>query len=412
MTPRPMPKLTPPSLQARGLAIAHTAGRGLGLLRTFAVLWLLGKAGTLAFAHYQTALEWINWLVPLGLWGGQQLAERFTAPARAGGYVQNFYHFLLRRFTLTAGLVAGLTLLTAPWLGTLVLGAERQNLTDPTLLFVLIGLTVAVLGLYHLLCGTLLGLGHTRAVMWAEWTSNGTFLLGSIIAALTGRAEALLLAYLLAAAGVVVGLALHLEKVLPKDQAVLPARGELNVFGHWLLARVLVLMSMGPLLLWAGGRLAHQAQVDYLAAAIAAAYRMAQVPSYVAMVVLAVFYVNAANFAGRQQRNRALVTWLYIGRWLVWMLALVAVAVTCATPLIARCVPWYIRLDLAVQLPAACGALGAWLLTLWLAQGFELRGQPLRGVVILAIAPLGLLGLMMGYTPRYDIEVMQALWLT
>src|SRR4051812_39194383 len=53
--------------------------RGLAFLRTLAVAWLLGETGKYAFGLYQPALEFINPLVALVMFGAADVAERYVS---------------------------------------------------------------------------------------------------------------------------------------------------------------------------------------------------------------------------------------------------------------------------------------------------------------------------------------------
>ena len=53
--------------------------RGLAFLRILLVARILGNAGQEEFGLYQPALELVNWLVPLVMFGLADVAERYAA---------------------------------------------------------------------------------------------------------------------------------------------------------------------------------------------------------------------------------------------------------------------------------------------------------------------------------------------
>lgn len=327
--------LASPGQAARLYVPLTLFNRALGFLRILLVASILGNAGKPVFGQYRLALEAINWLTALVLFGLADVAERYAAEFERRARLLPFVKRQLLRL-LAAGLATGLLVSAiAPW-------------THAPAIVIAIAVNVIVLALYQWLVGLLRGLRAYAAAAGME--TIGTLLLVAFaaLAALGGSATALLLAYLaanaVAAAWFGATLAAHLKLPSPAPPATDPSPpARLERFARWALLRLLLTMSFGLVSLWSVKYLAQRAAgpraADAAAAEYALPYSIAQLLAYASVTLWASNYALAAKAWAHGQRRRAMVQLLRIGRFGGIALLVLATALTLCRDLLIALLP-------------------------------------------------------------------------
>lgn len=319
--------------------------RGLAAVRLLAISWLLSSAlGKATFGQYQVALETINWLVALVMFGAADVAERYVSAAEYAGQTRSFLVSQAKRLLYTG-------------IGTaLVLGAVAPFIGDPKIV-ILVGLNVAVLAFYQWTVGVLRGLRAYGAAAGMELLAAILLLLLSIAGAWTRQAAGLLLAYLVANLLTLARYGWLLKKYVsipplppstppPADSDLASGedsapplltaeeQGRHASFGRWALARMLLMMTFGLLSIWSVRWLAGRAlsglvisetvfphgptaladRANSMAADYSFPFRIAQMLAFAGLTFWASSYGIAARHWSHGRRNRAMVELLKIGK--------------------------------------------------------------------------------------------------
>ena len=332
---RPLFTITPverPSQAARVYVPVTLVNRALAALRFLVVAWLLGSAGKSAFGQYNVALETINWLVALVLFGVADVAERYVSAAEQAGQTRTFLMSHGKRLLLVGGATILVLGALAPWLG------------DPKIV-ILVGLNVAVLAFYQWLAGALRGLRAYAAAAGMELLAALLLVILSAGAAWTGRAAALLAAYLVANMSALIGYGWMLHRYTASagaaadptagPPAVEPAVANRSSFARWSLVRLLLVMTFALLSVWSVRWLAERSALpsagpasgvsaavwrqkvledgNIAAADYAMPYRIAQMLAFAGVTFWASSYGIAARHWSHGRRRRAQVELLKIG---------------------------------------------------------------------------------------------------
>jgi hypothetical protein len=411
--------------------------RALAFLRTLLVAHLLGETGKAAFGIYQPALEFINPLTALVMFGSADVAERYTAAfLRNAGprALRSWLHRQWLRLTLTGIAVTILLVAFTPWIRDAVWGPDAWVFFSDILFlpfylgfsayaFLLAcGMTLTLLALYQHLAAMLRGLRAYAAAAGMELLAAVLLLVLSSLAAwyanpdhfqtgyLYGSSTALclILAYAASLAVPFLLYAFLLNRHLPQSfntsdnvntnfqpGDVLPyaprwTPPRLNRFAIWALVRLLLIMLFGFLSLW-GVRYvaAHQEGESPLAstASYSIPFRIAQLLAFLAVTLWASSYGIAARAHSHGQSRRANATLFRLGRLGTAALLLLAAALLLSRDLFAYLLPAYAT-PIHTLLP------GMLALFLWygLASFFstyaDLRESPWRGAAIWATAIL------------------------
>ena len=106
--------VTTPGASAASYVPIVIASRGLAFLRLLVVARLLGAAGKAEFGLYQPALEVINWVVPVVLFGLADIGERYASHFEREGRLRWWLQRQVLRLLATGVGVAVLMLLLSP----------------------------------------------------------------------------------------------------------------------------------------------------------------------------------------------------------------------------------------------------------------------------------------------------------
>jgi len=159
--------------------------RGLAFVRVLLVAKILGDAGQREFGIYQPALELINWLVPLVMFGLGDVAERYAGRFEREGRLA---WWLRRQALRLAGIGAALLVVliaASPWIAEAVfkVSALHRPATYGMMLVGACGVTIGLLALYQYIAAVLRGLGAYAPAAAMETLSAMLFLVLSALAA-------------------------------------------------------------------------------------------------------------------------------------------------------------------------------------------------------------------------------------
>jgi O-antigen/teichoic acid export membrane protein len=385
---------------------ALVAARGLAFLRFLIIARVLGDAGKHEFGLYRPALEFMNLLVAVVMFGAADVAERYVAWVERDRGRRGLSAFLRRqagRLLAAGGAVGAGVVVAAPWLGVQIWG-ERAT----PLLAACAG-TVVLLAMYQYAAAVLRGLRAYAAAAAMELLSAVLLLVFSAFAALAGSALALVLAY---AASVFVPLALYAGALLvyvragPQAAAPPPAghrpagpQPHLTRFGRWALVRLLLVMLFGFLSLWGvrylaaagapvgGGAAAGDAKEALRTTGdFAMTYTLAQLLAYVAVTLWSSTYGLAAAAWSHGRRRRARAQLFRVGKFGGTLMVLCAAGLLLTRGLVAALLPPSYGDALMTLLPGLL-ALFVWYGFLTFASTYaDLQEKPQRGALLWAVA--------------------------
>jgi hypothetical protein len=379
--------------------------RGLAFARTLLVARILGESGKEAFGLYQPALEFVNPLAALILFGAADVAERYVSivETRQGGTGLRGWLWKRWQRLILIGAVAGLVLLAiGDWVGQSVWGSTQMALLAVCLA------TVLALAWYQHLAATLRGLRAYGATAGME-ILNALLLFGlSIAAATTRRADRLMAAYLVS---LLIPLLLYgwlvmrhtraIEKAAAEAKdppfasgdilayAVAPANPKLGRFAAFALVRLLMVMLFGFFSIW-GVRLLGQrmtASGILQAGQYAIPYRIAQLLGFAAVTVWASSYGIAARAWSHGRVRRAKAQFFRVGRLGMAGMLLIAVVLLWCRPILAWFLPAYAS-SINLLLPRMLAMFLAYGLVSFLSAFADLREAPEEGAAMWGIAIL------------------------
>lgn len=384
--------------------------RGLAFVRTLLVARILGEAGKEAFGLYQPALELVNPLVALVLFGAADVAERYVSQVerqQGGAGLRQWIVRRWRRLLIIGGIIGVVMILAGDWISRVVWGSQQGELLAASVAAVL------CLALYQHLAATLRGLRAYGAAAGMELLNAILLLALSIAAATTQSSGRLMEAYLIS---VLVPLVLYAglflrharqieiaatENAPPKFSsgdllayAAAPDDPKLGRFAAWALVRLLLVMLFGFLSIWGISVLAERiSRSDLLmwgpiaVAHYSVPYRIAQLLGFVAVTLWASSYAISARLWSHGRVKRAKVQLLRTGRIGMAVMLLLTVALLFGRGALLALLPDYGE---AIQdlLPR--------MLALFLGYGFmmllssyaDLRESPQEGAAMWGIATL------------------------
>lgn len=370
--------------------------RGLAFVRTLLVAGLLGKAGQVAWGLYQPALELINPLVALVMFGAADVAERYVARVQREHGHAGVRWWLTRKFLRVAAMgVLAFVLLAAlsPWLSAGVWGTRER------FLLVLCGGSVIALALYQLLSAVLRGLRAFGAAAGMELTGAILLLLLSAAAAPARNAPLLVAAYTLSVAlplatyGMLLWRFLRQTDSTPSPPAPSTEFPRMNRFAVWSLLRLLLVMLFGFLSFWG---------VRFVAETIPAAdgvfqtsartvaqysmpYRIAQLLGFLAVTLWASSYGIAARTWSHERTRRAQVEVFRIARLGMAALTVIALALLLGRGLFERMLPPYAQ-AIETLLPGLLGLFIWYALVAFCSTLADLSERPWRGAALWGMA--------------------------
>ncbi len=380
--------------------------RGLAFLRTLLVARLLGEAGKEAFGLYQPALELVNPLVALALFGAADVAERYVSQVerlQGPAGLRRWIAIRWRRLAIVAVIIAAVMLLAGNWLSLAVWGSPQLRLLAAC------AATVIGLALYQHLAATLRGLRAYAAAAGLEITSACLLLLFSAAAALTRSAAWLMCAYALSIFLPLLAYRFLLHRHLTRhDPAAQPhpsppfPPGEiipsapslenpgLNRFAAWALVRLLLVMLVGFFSIWGVRVLAGHAPGPHPDSPIEAGqyampYRIAQLLGFVAVTLWASTYGIAARAWSHGHVRRAKVQMFRIARHGMALLLLLAAIVLWSRGLLEWFLPAYAA-AIDSLLPPMLAMFIAYGMVAFLSSYADLRESPQRGAAMWGIA--------------------------
>jgi O-antigen/teichoic acid export membrane protein len=386
--------VTTPGASAASYVPVVIASRGLAFLRLFIVARLLGAAGKAEFGLYQPALEVINWIVPIVLFGLADIGERYASRFEREGRFQWWLQRQLLRLLATGIGVAVLLLLLSPWIAGKLLKVDPGDRSQGIALIAACAVTIVALAFYQYLAAVLRGVRAFGASAGMEMISSALFLILSAIAAWRGSAVSLVWAYALSTFATFLVYAWLLWRFIhnsPKSQTTEAPAPAHFWFGTWTFLRLLLVMTFGLISVVGIGHLAPPlspaASAHDLTADYAMPYRIAQLLAYVAVTLWASTYGIAARAWTHGQARRAEVQMLRVGKWGAVLLTLIAVAVLLFRSLFA-----YLEADYAAPiltlLPPLLGIfLWYGLLNFWSLYG-DLHERPWLGATLWGVAIL------------------------
>ena len=392
--------LAGPAASAAAYVPMVMVSRALAFLRTLLVARVLGEQGKPAFGLYQPALEFINPLVVLVMFGAADVAERYVARIereRGDAGLRAWLSGQLLRVGL-AGILALLLLsIVSGWISNAVWGERHAALV------IACAATVIVLALYQHLSAVLRGLRSYSAAAGMEVIGASLLLVLSVIAAFRRNAVWLIVAYglsvLIPWCLYMMLLRRHLARPAeaPPQSPAIPAadRPHLTRFAAWSMVRLLLVMLFGFLSLWgvrylAAGQ-AHDPSVRTqegplsITAQYAMPYRIAQLLGFVAVTLWASSYAIAARAWSHGQVKRAKVQLFRTGKAGAALLTLAALALLLARGLFA----WLLKDYATAILDLLPGLLTVFMwygLVAFFSTLSDLREQPHRGAALWGLA--------------------------
>jgi O-antigen/teichoic acid export membrane protein len=386
--------VTTPGASAASYVPIVIVSRGLAFIRLLIVARLLGAAGKAEFGLYQPALEVINWIVPLVLFGLADIGERYASHFEREGRLRWWLQRQLLRLLATGSGVALLLLLLSPWIATKLLEVAPTDHTRGFALVAGCAATILLLALYQHLAAVLRGIRAFAASAGMELLSSTLLLLLCALAAWRGGAVSLIYAY---AASILITFLFYafvlwrFLQTIPQSStpAETPAPAHFW-FGTWTFLRLLLVMTFGLISVVGIGHLAppgppaaaHDLTADY-----AMPYRVAQLLAYVAVTLWASTYGIAARAWTHGQVRRAEVQMLRVGKWGAVLLTLIAVAVLLLRGILAHLEADYAA-PLLTLLPPLLGIfLWYGLLNFWSLYG-DLHERPWLGATLWGTAIL------------------------
>jgi O-antigen/teichoic acid export membrane protein len=380
--------VTTPGASAASYVPIVIASRGLAFLRLLVVARLLGAAGKAEFGLYQPALEVINWIVPVVLFGLADIGERYASHFEREGRLRWWLQRQVLRLLATGVGVALVMLLLSPWIAGKLLEVEPADRTRGFALVAGCAATILVLALYQHLAAVLRGIRAFGASAGMEILSSVLLLLLSAAAAWRGGAVSLVWAYAISVFATFVFYAFLLWRFLHTTHTATPVETETPAhfwFGTWTFLRLLLVMTFGVISVVGIGHLAPAASAHDLTADYAMPYRFAQLLAYVAVTVWASTYGIAARAWTHGQVRRAEVQMLRVGKWGAVLLTLIAVAVLLFRGVLARLEGDYAGPILTLLPPLLGIFLWYGLLNFWSLYG-DLHERPWLGATLWGVA--------------------------
>jgi O-antigen/teichoic acid export membrane protein len=362
--------------------------RGIAFLRLLLVARLLGAAGKAQFGLYQPALELINWLVPVALFGLADIAERYASHFEREGRLAGWLRRQYTRLILTSVALAALMLLLSPWIAGKLLKVSADDPTHGLLLIAGAAATLVALAFYQHLSSVLRGIRAYAASAGMEILFASLMLLFSAIAAWRGGAASLVWAYALSVLVTFLLYAWLLWRFVQRtNHSDVPAAPDPTHFwfGTWTFLRLLLVMTFGVISVVGIGQLAATSTAHTVTADYAFPYRIAQLLAYVAVTVWASTYGIAARAWNHGQIRRAEVQMLRVGKWGAVFLTLLAIAILLLRGILAQLEADYAAAILTLLPPLLAIFLGYGLLNFWSLYG-DLHEKPWLGAILWAAA--------------------------
>lgn len=375
--------------------------RGLAFLRTYLVARLLGQAGEGAFGLYQPALEIINPVVALVMFGAADVAERYVSQVQRTHGATGLRGWLLRqagRIGLTGAAVAGVMVALGPWIGPAIWGSGQVGL-----LAACAG-AIFTLALYQFVAAALRGMRAYGAAAGMEVVSATLLLVFSLAATATGSATWLMLAYLGSVLVPLVVYAGALGRHLAGEARAMAEEEDgggqdsrvttgadggpprRTAFAMWTMVRLLLVLLFGFLSLW-GLRAMEPASVYDAAQTgqFAMPYRIAQLLGFVAVTAWASSYGIAARAWSQGQVRRAKAQYFRIGRLGMAALVLLSVALLVTRYMFRWMLPGYAG-AIEMFLPRMLGVFMGYALLSFLSTYADLKEKPWKGAWLWGVA--------------------------
>jgi len=371
--------------------------RALALARLLVVGWLLGEAGKAEFGVYQPALECINWLTPLVMFGLGDVAERYASYYERKGQLGPF----LRRQggqLLAVGIGVAAVLATgSPVWGRWVFGHDVGAVYAAWLLAA-VAVNVLLLSEYQWMLAALRGMRAYGAVAGMELSGAVALIVFSALGATQKSSLALLAAYAVANALPMAWYATRLHQHLHSAGQMTPldtsfsGHHQLGRFGRWALLRVILMMSFGLVAIWSVGWLAGSgggavaSERQRTTADFAMVYRIAQMLAYGAATFWASGYGIAARAWSHDQKQHAIRDLCrvgYLGGATLLIVGTIAVLMRNFVPAI---LPATYRLAVVALLPPLIGVFLWYGLLMFFTVLGDLQERPQIGALLWAVA--------------------------